>query len=392
MHKNPVGGDAKQRGMRSYQVPVRKFIRIVDYMARIGLGCEEALASSGLTESKLREAGAEQSLPAAQYSQLYRACVREMQTLKKPIPWAAGAGSESFELMCHTMIAGRTLRDALRLAQRYDQLLYPLLGYRMRLNEAPSRSGGGGSSSDKELRLGQEPEATFELHYDVRTQSSEDTFSPDQWDRSAHFDSVALASGLVVWHGVCGWLIGESIELKTFNIAAPWVSEKYSQGLYRATHCSAAFEQKCSAFQADGTYLDRPIVHSSESLQHFLSNVVYELIAVAEQPNSTSAAIRSLISRDIRAGIPSFAEMSEYLNCSESSLRRRLQTEGNSYQSIKDEIRRDFAIEQLVQLHCSVNEVSEQLGFTEPSSFIRSFKAWTGVTPSAFQKAAEKYE
>jgi AraC-like DNA-binding protein len=131
--------------------------------------------------------------------------------------------------------------------------------------------------------------------------------------------------------------------------------------------------------------LDRRLVHTGDSLREFLDNAVYELIAIDRQPVSTSAAIKSLISIDLPSGMPSFTRISEHLHMSESSLRRRLQKENTSYQSLKDEVRCQIAIDKLLHEDATVADLADFLGFTEPSSFVRSFKGWTGETPRSYR-------
>jgi AraC-like DNA-binding protein len=70
---------------------------------------------------------------------------------------------------------------------------------------------------------------------------------------------------------------------------------------------------------------------------------------------------------------------------SESSLRRRLQSEQTSYQAIKDEVRCEVAIDKLLHEDARVADLAELLGFTEASSFVRSFKSWTGHTPKSYR-------
>jgi AraC-like DNA-binding protein len=51
---------------------------------------------------------------------------------------------------------------------------------------------------------------------------------------------------------------------------------------------------------------------------------------------------------------------------------------------IKDEIRRDLAIEYLLISKRNIKDISNALGFSEPRSFTRAFKHWTGVSPSNY--------
>ena len=83
--------------------------------------------------------------------------------------------------------------------------------------------------------------------------------------------------------------------------------------------------------------------------------------------------------------MPSFEEMASNLHMSESSLRRRLLKEGTSYQAIKDQVRCEIAIENLSREEMRINDLAELLGFTEPSSFVRSFRGWMGITPKAYR-------
>ena len=82
--------------------------------------------------------------------------------------------------------------------------------------------------------------------------------------------------------------------------------------------------------------------------------------------------------------------MSELLSVTPQTLRRRLQDEGVGFQMIKDELRRDIAIEYLSKSELSILEISNQLGFAEASAFNRAFKDWTGFSPGAYRQTKFK--
>jgi AraC-like DNA-binding protein len=83
--------------------------------------------------------------------------------------------------------------------------------------------------------------------------------------------------------------------------------------------------------------------------------------------------------------MPSFEELTGMLNMSPRTLRRRLEKEGTSYQRIKDNARRDVAISSLTRDRMTVSDVAEQVGFSDPSAFHRSFKKWTGLSPGEYR-------
>lgn len=351
--------------MSEITVPARKFVRLLDYLERIGLDAEAISASVALSARRLSALSEDEPLPARHYSRLYREAVRSMQTLNQPLPWAAGVGSEAFELMCHCMISARTLGEALVLAARFDRVLYPMIGHRV------------------ELVL---DGATAELGYHIRFTERGAALAPEDWDRADYQDTVAKASGLLIWHALCGWLTGEPLQPDRVEIAAPYLNPAYARSLDQSFDAPINFDAPANRFTFPASELKRRVIHTPESLESFLDNAIYELLVIDRRPASTSAAIKSLITIDLPRGLPSFSAIASQLHMSESSLRRRLQREDTSYQRLKDEVRCQVAIDRLLHEDIKVADLSEFLGFTEPSSFVRSFKGWTGDTPKAYRE------
>ena len=352
--------------MSEISIPAKKFQRLLDYLERVGLDVPAIAATVDMGADRIAALDPEQALPALNYSRLYKAAALEMQRLGQPVPWGAGLGGESFELMCHCMIGARTLGEALRLAQRFNELLYPLNRHRMRLLEEPAGP-------------------LVRLEYDIEVPEGETDLIPGDWDRADYKVTVARASGLLVWHAYCGWLTGDALTADELRIMAPSINREYSESLERIFDCPVHFDAAENSFSFRRELLQRRIVHTTESLAEFLKNSVYHLIAMDRIPASTTAAIKSLVSIDLPIGMPSFAAVASMLYMSESSLRRRLQAENTSYQEIKDAVRCEVAIDKLLHENIRVADLAELLGFTEASSFVRSFKSWTGLTPKCYK-------
>jgi AraC-like DNA-binding protein len=353
--------------MSELTVGAGKFKRLLDYLQQIGLDSSAIAGRVNILPERITALDSTQQLPALQYARLYKAAVTEMQTLGHPIPWAAGLGSEAFDLMCRCIITARTLGEALRIAERFDKLLYPMIGYNVRLLDD------GVSSSVK-------------LSYRINVKDEESVLAPAHWDRSGFQATVARASGLEVWCSFCGWLTGQPLEVEEVKVAAPFLSQAYLEGMNAVFHCPIIFDADENTLQFPRKMLERRLVHTPDSLAGFLESSVYHLIAVERKQASTSAAIKSLVTIDLPNGLPSFTVVAQSLHMSESSLRRRLQKENTSYQALKDEIRCEVAIDKLLNQNAKVADLAEYLGFTEPSSFVRSFKSWTGQTPKSYRE------
>ena len=75
---------------------------------------------------------------------------------------------------------------------------------------------------------------------------------------------------------------------------------------------------------------------------------------------------------------------------STATIQRRLKQEGVSYQQLKNDIRRDSAIEFLTKTDKTLQDISDELSFHDPSAFHRAFKKWTGVSPGAYRQYKEQ--
>lgn len=75
------------------------------------------------------------------------------------------------------------------------------------------------------------------------------------------------------------------------------------------------------------------------------------------------------------------------LGMSRQTLYRHLREEGVTFVEVLDELRRRMAADYLGARKVSVNQTAYLVGFSEPSSFVRAFRRWTGMTPSAFREA-----
>lgn len=83
---------------------------------------------------------------------------------------------------------------------------------------------------------------------------------------------------------------------------------------------------------------------------------------------------------------PSSAEAAALLGLSERSLRRALSAEQASFRGLLDEVRLGKAIGLLRDARMPIEQIAQQLGYSEPAAFIHAFKRWTGSSPAAFRR------
>ena len=84
---------------------------------------------------------------------------------------------------------------------------------------------------------------------------------------------------------------------------------------------------------------------------------------------------------------PTLPVMAKALNSSPRTINRQLAQLNTSYQHTLDEARREKAIELLDMDSISIEQISINLGYNDPSNFGRAFRRWLGQSPRAYRKS-----
>lgn len=308
-----------------------------------GYVADELLHQAGLSTDIINQTDIR--LPPSQYARLVKHLWRLLDdeflgltTNRCPIG--------SFALMAELLIYSKTLGEALQQCARF----YRLLTHDMLIG--------------LEVKQGQ---AQLSL-----------TLNQPNHDHQ-HF---LLEFSLVMSSRLASWLIRERIPLQaaSFRHSPPAHVHEYPT----LFPCTLLFEQSRDALLFDASWLDRPIVRQLSELQALLPTLPAAFLVKPVFHGSYTQRVRELMQHDL----DNFADLevvAQHFWLTGRTLRRKLISEGSSFQGIKDAIRRDLAIDYLAQGKLSLQEISLNLGFAEASAFIRAFKQWTGYTPRAYQ-------
>jgi len=257
-----------------------------------------------------------------------------------------------FSMMCHALITSGNLRRGLLRSARFIELL----------------------SDDLSLEL---KETGDEAHFIIIYRN------PHNLDQTFFVTSL-----FVIWIRLSCWLIDQPIMLERiqFEFSKPTYSDEFSLMF----PCRHSFSQSSNRVVFNNRLLSIPIKQDSETLNTFLHNAPESLLTQFRSDNSLTAQIKRLLLH--RKGMQteienmSFELVSSELNMTTHTLRRRIKAEGNSFQEIKDSIRRDRAMMLLDNPALALLDISIDLGFSEPAAFNRAFKKWTGLTPGSFRE------
>jgi AraC-like DNA-binding protein len=184
--------------------------------------------------------------------------------------------------------------------------------------------------------------------------------------------------------GLASWLVARRIPL--LDVIYPESDAGFASEGGRLFQAPVRYERDWLGLRFDARWLALPIVQNAQSLTEFLQQAPASLLVKYRDQTSLTERIRRLLRRSLAGELPSLEAVGQSLAMTPQTLRRRLRDEGQGYQSIKDDLRRDVAIEYLGLPDLTLLDIANRLGFSEASTFHRAFKGWTGVSPGAYRQ------
>jgi AraC-like DNA-binding protein len=169
------------------------------------------------------------------------------------------------------------------------------------------------------------------------------------------------------------------------NWPAPENLTDYQQRFGSATIC---FNQSLTMISYDSNILQLPIKTANSSLLTQFEGFARETCLNQMNRNRLSDRVTRLLSGRV-ACLPRLKTVAEEFEMSSRSFQLRLKEEGTTYLKLRDTVRYELARNALESKNLSAAEIGEQLGFSEPSAFYRTFKRWSGMTPSSFRTEAK---
>ncbi|MFB4393366.1 MULTISPECIES: AraC family transcriptional regulator [unclassified Pseudomonas] len=184
-------------------------------------------------------------------------------------------------------------------------------------------------------------------------------------------------------HGLACWLAGRRIPILAIELRCtepPFCDD------YRVMFSeNLQFDRPRTRMIFAADCLDVPLRRTPEELQRFLAGAPANILVKYRDPASLARRIRRQLGAIDPARWPDAEGLARGLHMSASTLRRRLAEEAQSYQGLKDSVRRELAIAWLAQADASLAQIAERLGFADGSSFYKAFRKWFGCNPGHYR-------
>lgn len=258
-------------------------------------------------------------------------------------------GVEMLDVVGMTLSTAPTLREALRVLQRYSPLL-TTMGHAELVEE--------GTTAKIVLRLLDEV--------------------------------VPITDFCVELAAAAFWQIGRrllkgELQLRRLTLNAPrppWY-EEYARVL--GEEVEFVFDAPVNSIVFDRHMLDLPMARHTPRLYQTLLEQAARRLAARPAPETTQASVLRLIDEHMGTRLLDLSTIAVMMGMTPRTLQRRLKDENTTFQAIHDTRRQQLAQDMLRQ-DTDIETIAATLGYSEPSNFYRAFKAWTGLAPSEYRR------
>ena len=313
-------------------------------LAKYQLDSAEVFRAAGIDPEPYRDPDSRLQLSAVR--KLWAQC--ERLTKNPCFAFEAGMAAlpANFHALGYAWLASRNVREALERLVRYHRLVSTAIDVRLETREA-----------ELELRIESAP----------------------GWPH----ESIDAATTAVV--SMCRDITYEEFKPLWVEMSRPQptCSKQLARFFACPVHYSA--ERTCIVFRRDQA--EKFLPRQNPALARANDEVALRYIAQMDRHDVLSRAKLALIDM-LSNGEPTRAALAHRLHMSERTLGRRLSDRGVSFRALLDSVRKELALGYIDEPRHAVTDVAYMLGFSDQSNFARSFRRWTGHTPSQYR--AEK--
>lgn len=141
------------------------------------------------------------------------------------------------------------------------------------------------------------------------------------------------------------------------------------------------FEKAHSGILFDPAWLTQPIARAPRYSMAVLTAHADTLLAQLEQARTVRGRVEAALMPLLLRGEASLDVVAAMVAMSRPTLYRALKAEGTTYARVLDELRFQLAKNFLDESGSTVSSVSHRVDFSDPASFTRAYRRWTGRSP-----------
>jgi len=158
-------------------------------------------------------------------------------------------------------------------------------------------------------------------------------------------------------------------------------ADKYTEIL----ECPICFNQKYNELQFDLDWLDSPLQRANLITAQTTKELCDGTLLEMATSSGIAHEIFVVMSENVHDS-SNIETIASHFNMSSRTLRRKLASQGTSFQIILTDVRKQLAIKYLRGSSLSIDEIADRLGYSDAANFRHAFKKWTGKTAGDYRR------
>jgi len=190
---------------------------------------------------------------------------------------------------------------------------------------------------------------------------------------------------LMVWPRLSCWMIGEEIPVTMVDFPhGPRVDvDDYVEAFWG----TCRFNQPMAQVQFPARFLRRRIIRTNDEVAQLFTRLSIDLVSIPGVHRSWKTLVKIKMKECLvkTEALLTIEDLAAEFNMSSQTLRRRLEEDGISFRSLKEEVRREVILKWLAEPNIPIGEVSLRAGFAERNGLVRAVRSWVGISPREYR-------
>jgi AraC-like DNA-binding protein len=323
----------------------RLTLTMLDHATEIGADRDQVIRESGLDKVDLNDP--EGRIPAITIERFWRSLMKHAPDPALGLRLGSSIPVREWGIVGYTMAYSHSLGEALHRLCRYSHILNQ--GLLLSLKEEEMRT-------------------TLVIH-------SELTF-----DGLQHPVDIRPAAVLRAAREITG------VEIIPVEVQFPYPTPEDTSQHAHYFGCPLSFGCDETTIVLSREHLKLSVTGADEELCKYLDRLADEMMATLDQDASFVNKVRHVIWTELSDGLPTLQHTADTLGISMRALQRRLSEEDTTFAAVLRDLRREVAMGLIRHREMAVCEIAYLLGYSEPSTFHRAFRRWTGTSPREYRR------